>query len=118
MEVNTMVSYGTARLMNHIREVITTPITRRKGLSTKCVVEILNEDGTTDRTFSSISEALRETFGRSRNNTSYIYRMVAFGKARLVYRSEEEDEEEGEEEVFYDALDQQGWMGEEVFYYG
>ena len=118
MEVNTMISNGTAWLRKPTRKVITEPITRRKGLSTKCVVEILNEDGTTDRTFNSISEAAK-VFTNNSSSTAYIYRMVAHGKARLVYREEEEkfynalehQEWEEEEERFYDALEHQEWEG-------
>ena len=57
MEVHTMISNGTAKLGKPIRKVLTKPTTRRKGLRTKCIVEVLNEDGTTDRTFESIKEA-------------------------------------------------------------
>ena len=108
MEVHTMVMNGRASLGLPIREVLTKPVMRRKGLHTKCVVEILNEDGTTDRTFNSIYDAAKVLTGFG-SNTLYIYRMVALGKARHVYRAEEEEEEK---EVFYDALDQQEWMGE------
>ena len=104
MEVNTMISNGTARLGEPIRKVITEPVARRKGLRTKCVVvEIFNEDGTIDRTFNSIHEAAK-VLGYGGTNTSNIYRMVAYGKARLVYQEEEE-----EEEKFYDALEHQEW---------
>ena len=109
LRISTMVTNGRASLgLIPIREVLTKPIMRRKGLHAKCVVEILNENGTTDRTFNSVYDAARVLTGIG-SNSLYIYRMVALGKARLVYRAEEEDEEE---EVFYDALDQQDWVKE------
>ena len=111
MEVHTMILNGTARLGKPTRKVLTKPTTRRKGLRTKCVVEVLNEDGTTDRTFESIKEA-GKVFG---NSNIKVYAMVAHGKARLVCREkgkgkegkEEEEEEENQEEKerFYDAVE-------------
>ena len=115
MEVHNMISNGTARLGKPTRKVLTKPITRRKGLRTKCAVEVLNENGTTDRTFGSIKEA-GKVLG---NNNMKIYAMVARGKARLVYREnrrkeEKYREEEEEEEKSYDAVEYQ--KEEERFY--
>lgn len=99
MEVYTMVTTGKANFGIPTREILTTPIRRRRGLRTRCVVETLNEDGTVDRTFNSITGAARAlTNGYTHVDPISIYIMVALGKARLIYRAKEGEEEEGEEE--------------------
>ena len=80
MEVYTMISNGKARLGEPIRKVLTKPIMKRKGLRTKCVVEVLNEDGMIDRTFNSIKKAAKVL---GTGNTIDIYTMTALGKARF-----------------------------------
>ena len=114
MEVHTMIATGKVRLGSSIRKVLTKPVTKRKSMSTRCAVEVPNEDGTI-RIFGSIREATKVLGCR---NYTAVYIMAALGKARLIYRAKEEEEEEEKEEVFYDALDQQEWMGEkeEKFY--
>lgn len=97
MEIYTMISNGKARLMKPVREVLTEPILKRKGLDTKYVAEILNEDKTIDRTFKRVSEAARVLKGNDKK-LGYIYSMIALGKARLTYRAEEGEEEEKKED--------------------
>ena len=111
MEVYTMVTNGKASFGKSIRETLTYPIRKRRGLSTEYIVEVLSEDGTVDRVFKSINEAARIL----KVYSNRVYTMIALGKARLVYRAkegeeeeeieEEEDEEEGEEEDEEEVVD-------------
>ena len=97
-------------------------------MRSKRIIEVFYEDGTIG-VFDNLTEA-----GKALGVTHMsVYIMVAIGKARFIYRAEEggvsygalyqQGEEEvfydaldqHEEEVFYDALDQQEWM-KETFY--
>ena len=72
MEVYTMIANRKAKLGKPVRKVLSIPPEGKVGLRSRCIVEILNEDGSINETFNSISDAAEACTGKG-STAGYIY---------------------------------------------